>query len=249
MDSRSKFLEGLKVNRGENVRKNRYIYHGKSEDLAKKPELHKRVAALIIAGVIVATPVYKMMTKDNEMTSDQRQEYVLKEAKNIPKVLYKEKGKNLEFLLNEVLEYNSLDSKLLKNDQEKERYNKIQAYLATQEGFVQDTYLDLVKYSVAKETGVENYKDLKTVYSASSVGEENAYIVNKKDDSKNIKDYNIEAIKKIGNFQSISARVAGDTSDMAKNVADLSKNMFEFAKKLSKDKTKTNQQDREDEER
>lgn len=249
MGTREDFIKSLKSYKGnEKFQKPRdltkiYRYEGKAKDIVKKPGLYKRVSALILAGAILATPIYKSMSaQEIELTDQQRQEMVNKEVREvIPAELYIQNKEAIESLQNDTYEYNKLDTRLIKNAEEKDKFSKLEKELAKKDEFVESLYLNLVKYSIAKEAKIEDYTKLRTIYRASG-GETHVSVINTETnttlDMGSISDYNIRAIESIGNFQSVRTQAMGDESTMAQNVAKLNESMMAFAKVSSKKNVK-----------
>jgi len=251
MNSREDFLKSLRVNNTSgNKRKNRYIADIKAEEMAKKQDLRKKVAALIMAGGIIGVSTASLTKNINNYelqhtTNPHQIEMVNESQSNIPIEIYLPRKTQYDQLQKDIAEYKKLDSIIFKTDNEKKRFAELQSNLTKQEKIMNDFSLDLIKYRVAQDFGIENYSDL-VIKPGFEDGETLHRVVNKNTKQTlycdQLNEPTLDAISDIANYQSIRNRylpydeIPQDEKDarISKLVVKLNDDMMKFNKDMLK---------------
>lgn len=251
MSNRDDFRNSLKVtNTSGNKRKNRYIADIKAEEMAKKQGLHKKVAALIMAGGIIGVSTASLTKNLNNYelqhtTNPHQIEMVNENQSNIPIEIYLPRKNQYDQLQKDIAEYKKLDSVIFKDDNEKKRFAELQSDLTKQEKIMSDFSVDLIKYRVAQDFGIENYSDL-VIKPGFDDGKAAHRIVNKRTQETlyydQLNEPTLDAITNITNYQSIrnkclpydSIPQTEKDARISKLVVQLNDNMVKFNKDMIK---------------
>ena len=243
MNSREEFLKSLRVDNTNNTKKrNRYKSDIKAEEMAKKPGLYKRAAALFLAGAIVGASGYKVIADTKtDLSSKQQHEMVVENLQNnIPPEIYFANKDKFDNLQKNIAEYNKLNEVFFKNDEQEKRFSDLEKELTSQYKFTSDFYLSLIKHKIASQNGITRSSDLKIV-AGYDEGKPRHYAYDKYNPQQKITadslDKNIlEAISDVENFQSRRKHDEHSDRRMAKNIVKLNESMMSFSQTISKDK-------------
>lgn len=210
MNSREEFLKSLKVTNTNSTRKgNRYKSDIKAKEIAQRPGVLKKAAALIMAGGIIGVGSagisnYFSNSKPQHTTNPHQIEMVNKSQSNIPAEIYLPNKEQYDKFQKDVTEYKKLDNVLFKNDEEEKRFAELQNIITKQHEFIENFSLDLIKYKVAKDHGIERYSDLR-LDPRSEEGQPLHSVYNKRSKTKityqNLDKSTLNAINDIHNFQ------------------------------------------------
>lgn len=275
MNSREDFLKILKVNNENNTKnKNRYTSNIKAKDIAKKPGLRKRVAAIFMAGVITGvsmTGCYNYF-KDSEPQHDTNKTQITMMNHNqniLPEEIFSHNKVEYNILQKNIAEYKKLDNIFLKNDAQEKRFTELQNAIAEQNKLVENLYLNLVKHKVAKDHNLQRASDLR-IKPGYDEGTPIHSVYNKADNTRIFYDQLgqpvLNAISDIANFQSKREQqgktiplkdtfkldvfnnyekyVVTDTPLVAEMVINLNDSMMEFGKVVKKDKEQKNSENK-----
>jgi len=248
---RQEFLNSLKVtNTNSNRKGNRYKSDIKAKEMAKKPSVLKKVAALFMTGSIATLGVANIDkyfdNSDLQHNTNQPQIQMVNESKaNIPAELYLPRKAQYDQLQKDIAEYKKLDSVIFKDANEKKRFAELQSNLTKQEKVMHDFSLDLIKYRVAQDFGIENYSDL-VIKPGFDDGKAAHRIVNKRTQETlyydQLNEPTLDAITNITNYQSIrnkclpydSIPQTEKDARISKLVVQLNDNMVKFNKDMLK---------------
>lgn len=244
MNSREEFLKSLRVDNTNNTKKrNRYKSDIKAEEMAKKPGLYKRAAALFLAGAIVGASGYKVIADTKtDLSSKQQHEMVVENLQNnIPPEIYFANKDKFDNLQKNIAEYNKLNEVFFKNDEQEKRFSDLEKELTSQYKFTSDFYLSLIKHKIADEQGFSKSSHLIIVPNYDEARPRH-YAYNKFNPHQRINadslDKNIlDAITDVENYQSRRKHDEHSNSRMAKNVLKLNESMMNFSKTIDKDKS------------